>query len=112
MKINDLPAQEQQKYTEYIKVNLPGSAEREAQGGGEGCYFLVDAETKRAYDTDESGTQYQGVLDNDSLYYPGLTHGEILSFTMQGEKRPIVSFNYLVEHYGEPAQEWTGGAET
>lgn len=107
-----LAEQEQAKYTEYIKANLPASLDDEKQGAGEGVFVLVDPTTKRAYDTDEAGTKYKGILDNDSLYYPGLKQGTVLSFEMRGEKRPVVSFNWLVENYGNPAPEWTGGPES
>ena len=111
MKIEELTPEEQAKYTEYIKINLPASAENEKFGGGEGCFCLVTPEVKKAYDEDESGTKYAGILDNDSLYYPGLIHGTLLEFEMRGEKRPVVSFDWLVDHYGEPSQEWAGGAD-
>lgn len=93
---------------EHIKVNLPKSEQGYIDGNGEGCFVLVDAEVKQAYDTDEAGTEYTGILDNDSCYYPGLEHGEIIPFEMRGEKRPVCPFNWLVEHYGAPAKEWTG----
>jgi len=111
MNIEELTPQEQKKYTEYIKVNLPARAEDEQLSAGEGCFVLVTPEVKKAYDEDESGTNYTGVLDNDSLYFPGLMHGTIIPFEMQGEKRPIVKFNWLLEHYGEPNPAWTGGAD-
>ena len=111
MNIEELTPQEQEKYTEYIKVNLPPNEEWEKQSGGEGCFVLVTPEVKKAYDEDESGTNYTGILDNDSLYFPGLMHGTIIPFEMRGEKRPIVKFNWLLEHYGEPNPAWTGGAD-
>lgn len=111
MDFENMTPQEQATYTEHIKANLPASLDDEKQGAGEGVFILVDPATKRAYDTDEAGTKYKGVLDNDSLYYPGLMHGTVLSFEMRGEKRPVVSFNWLVENYGNPAPEWTGGPE-
>lgn len=95
---------------EYIKVNLPRSEQGYIDGNGEGVFVIVDAETKKAYDTDESGTEYSGVLDNDSCYYPGLEHGTIITFEMRGENRPVVSFKWLVENYGSPAAEWAGEA--
>ena len=85
---------------EHIKVNLPPTEELYNQGAGEGVFVWVDSETKRAYDTDESGTTYEGIIDNDSIYYPGLTHGVKIPFEMRGTLRPVVPFNWLVEHYG------------
>ena len=111
MNIKELAPQEQAKYTENIKVNLPPCEEMEQHSAGEGCFVLVTPEVKKAYDEDESGTSYEGVLNNDSLYFPGLMHGTIIPFEMRGEKRPIVRFNWLLENYGEPAPEWYGGAE-
>lgn len=96
---------------EHIKVNLPSSERDYIDGCGEGCFVLVEADAKKAYDTDESGTEYTGILDNDSLYYPGLMHGVVIPFEMRGEKRPVCPYLWLIEHYGEPAPEWTGGAD-
>jgi len=91
---------------EHIKVNLPKSEEGYKEGSGEGCFVLVDEDAKRAYDTDEAGTEYTGILDNDSCYYPKLRHGETIPFEMRGDKRPVVPYSWLIEHYGKPAPEW------
>ena len=50
-------------------------------------------ETARAYDEDVTGGLYVGILDNDSCYYPGLNHGELLPFEMRGECRPVADFH-------------------
>lgn len=84
---------------EYIKANLPGSPEAYEQGTGEGCYFLVTDDVKAAYDRDEAGTAYTGILDNDSIYYPGLTHGTELPIEMRGDRRPVVPYEYLSTRY-------------
>lgn len=89
---------------EHIKANLPPTEELYKQGGGEGVFILVDAETKKAYDNDESGTMYEGIIDNDSWYYPGLTHGAKIPIEMRGTMRPVVPFNWLAEHYGTPPE--------
>lgn len=68
------------KMTEYIKVNFPLTAEDFAIGNGEGMWVLVDKETKDAHDSDATGGRYVGILDNDSIYYPGLNHGELIPF--------------------------------
>ena len=86
---------------EHIKVNLPSNEESYQSGNGEGCWFLVNEETKKAYDNDEKGTKYFGILDNDSVYYHGLLAGTELPIEMRGENRPVVPYNYLLEHYGE-----------
>ena len=103
MNIEFLPLDEQAEYTEYIKVNLPYNKESEKTGAGfEGVWCLVDKTTKAAHDSDEIGTEYEGVLDNDSLVYNGLNHGEIIPIIMNGENRPFVPFYWLVAHYGNP----------
>lgn len=89
---------------EHIKVNLPANEEAYINGNGEGVYVLVDPEVKKAYDTDEAGTVYSGILDNDSIYYPGLKHGEQIPLEMRGQNRPVTPLNWLVERYG--AAQW------
>ena len=82
-------------YTNSIKANLPEDPEGYERGNGEGCFFLVDDETKEAYDTDASGTGYVGILDNDSISYPNLKHGELLPLEMRGDRRPVVPLEAL-----------------
>lgn len=89
---------------EYIKANLPATEEAHKEGRGEGVWILVDESAKRAYDTDETGTIYRGILDNDSIYYPGLMHGEPVPVEMRGEARPVVPYKWLFDHYGEAVQ--------
>ena len=69
---------DKRKMTEYIKVNFPLTAESFATGNGEGMWVLVDRETKAAHDADETGGVYTGILDNDSIYYPGLNAGAVV----------------------------------
>lgn len=83
----------------YIKVNLPSSEEDYKQGYGEGVWAIVTPEIKKAYDDDEAGTTYNGILDNDSCYYVGLEHGAAIPFEMRGEKRPVVPYSWLKDHY-------------
>lgn len=90
-----------QKNMEYIKVNLPASQEAYRNGNGEGVWVLVEENVKKAYDNDEGGTCYEGVLDNDSVYYPALKHGVTIPFEMRGENRPVTPYNWLVNNYGE-----------
>ena len=85
------------KCTEHIKVNLPNSSEAYARGNGEGVWVLVDERTKKAHDSDATSGVYFGILDNDSMYYPGLSHGEPIPFEMRGDKRPVTPFAWLVE---------------
>lgn len=79
----------------YIKANLPATEDAYRAGTGEGCYFIVDAATKAAHDSDTEGGGYSGILDNDSAYYPGLMHGERLPLEMRGLYRPVVPFSAL-----------------
>lgn len=79
--------------TEHIMVNLPLTEQDYLAGNGEGVWVLVDPETKKAHDLDASGEGYVGILDNDSFYYPGLNHGELLPFEMRGERRPVADFH-------------------
>lgn len=79
----------------FIKVNLPTTPEDYQAGAGEGCFFIVDDRTKAAYDTDEDGTVYEGILDNDPIDFPGLTHGETLPVEMRGSARPVVPYEAL-----------------
>lgn len=95
--IND--HQKEGEQMEYIKVNLPATEHDYITGSGEGVFVLVSGEVKAAYDSDESGTSYTGILDNDSYYYIGLKHGAVIPFEMRGEFRPVVSFGWLSERY-------------
>ncbi len=88
-----------------IKANIPPSEEAYKNGYGEGCFFIVDEETKAAYDQDATGGEYFGILDNDSLYFPGLKHGERLPLEMRGTKRPIVPFEALSKWKPKPVEE-------
>lgn len=87
------------EYTKHIKANLPRNAEDYENGSGEGCFFLVSERTKEAHDTNESGTVYEGLLDNDSIYYKDLLHGTLLPIEMRGERRPVVPLDYLQANY-------------
>lgn len=79
----------------YIKVNIPLTEEDYRSGNGEGVWVEVDSETEKAYDRDAIGSDYHGILANDSLYYPGLSCGDMIEFEMRGEKRPVVAWSFL-----------------
>lgn len=81
------------KMTEHIVVNLPLTEQDYSNGNGEGVWVLVDPGTKKAYDKDVAGGGYIGILDNDSVYYPGLNCGELLPFEMRGDHRPVADFH-------------------
>lgn len=85
----------------YIKANLPDTLEKYESGNGEGCFFIVDQRTKDAYDNDETGGGYEGILDNDSIYYPKLKHGTRLPLEMRGTSRPVVPYEVLQQYNGE-----------
>lgn len=87
----------------YLKANLPASQEEYDSGNGEGCWFIAEADAKQAYDQDAETGVYRCILDNDSDYYPGLNHGEVLPVEMRGTNRPVVPYSYLAEHYGKPS---------
>ena len=84
---------------ENIKVNLPSSHESYIDGIGEGVWVLVEEDVKKAYDTDENNVSYECILDNDSLYYPGLKHGVKMPIEMRGENRPVVPYSWLVKNF-------------
>ena len=111
MNYEDLTPEQKATYTEYIKVNLPTDEESAKHSTGEGVWCMVTPQAKTAHDTDEQGSEYEGILANDSLYYPGLEQGETIPILMQGEKRPIVPLKWLFEHYGNPNPAWTGAPE-
>lgn len=77
---------------EFIQINLPLTEEDYLSGNGEGVWVKVDPATRRDYDADKIGPGYFGILDNDSLYYPGLGPGEVIPFEMRGEQRPVADY--------------------
>jgi hypothetical protein len=85
--------------TEYIKVNFPLTEEEHQAGNGEGMWVLVDKKTKHDHDTDATGGQYVGVLDNDSLYYPGLNAGAVVQFEMRGKNRPVADYHGFLKEF-------------
>ena len=83
--------------SKYIQVNIPLTEEDYRFGNGEGVWVEVDEETRLAYDRDAIGAGYNGILANDSIYYPGLMCGEVIPFEMRGTNRPVVDyFGFLV----------------
>ena len=77
---------------EFIKINLPLTMGEYHSGNGEGVWVKVDPVTRQAYDADVIGPGYFGILDNNSLYYPGLVSGAMIPFEMRGECRPVVDY--------------------
>ena len=85
----------------HIKANLPSDESAYLAGNGEGCWFLVDPDAKRAYDDDSDDGIYFGILANDSCYCKGLRHGTVLPLEMRGSCRPVVPFRHLAEGWGD-----------
>lgn len=88
----------------HIKVNIPVNETDYKNGNGEGVWVLVDGFTEEDYNNDEAGTgrdgiPYEGILDNDSIYYPGLTHGTVVPLELRGGGRPVVQFDWLDANY-------------
>lgn len=81
--------------TEYVKVNFPTSESEYLYGCGEGVWVLVDADTKAAYDKDEHDLSCVGLIENDSFYYPTLTHGRIVYFELRGDNAAVASWDFL-----------------
>lgn len=87
-------------YTEHIKVLLPINDEDFKQGGGlEAVWVKVAKEVKAAYENDEDGTVYEGILDNDCIIYPGLNHGVLIPFEMRKDTKPVALWSWLKENY-------------
>lgn len=76
----------------FIKINLPLTERDYLSGNGEGVWVKIDPATRRDYDENKVGPGYFGILDNDSLYYPGLGPGEMIPFEMRGEHRPVADY--------------------
>jgi len=74
-----------------IKVNLPRNDEQFIAGNGEGCFCVVDAETKTKFDVDKSGGTFVGILLNTPLYkeWFHMQEGDPILFTMKGKMRPV-----------------------
>ena len=83
------------EYTEYIKVNLPKNENDYISGTGEGVFVKVKEYVKKAYDDDEIGIYYSGILDNDSVYYPELKRGTLIPIEMRGKNRPVCYYYFL-----------------
>lgn len=82
-----------------IKVNLPRNEQGFNGGYGEGCFVEVAKEVSDKYDSNDRGGQFEGVLANDSYYYPELKTGDKIQFTMRGDKRPVALIENFLENY-------------
>ncbi len=72
-----------------IKVNLPKNAKEFDAGLGEGVWAEIDDAAAKAYEEDAVGGKYIGILQNDSIQYPGLKVGAEITFELRGNNRPI-----------------------
>lgn len=93
------------KEPNFIKAILPPNEDCYKCGNGEGCWFIVDDRTKTAYDLDATGGTFYGILDNDSIYYPDLKHGERLPLEMRGNRAPVVPIEALKKWKAQPVNE-------
>lgn len=84
----------------YIKINVPTTEEEYLSGNGEGMWALADEKTKRAYDEDAASGEYEVILDNNSFFWDGLEHGQLVPIEMRGEARPVVPYNWLFAIFG------------
>lgn len=80
---------------ERLRAFIPLTEKEYKKGYGEGCYFIVSAEVKAAYDKEETGTTYKGILDTDSMHYPELKQGQELPLEMRGIDSPIVPYKAI-----------------
>lgn len=89
----------------HIKVNLPLNSNVFKNGNGEGCWVLVKGKVKKLHDNNEYGGLYEGILDNDSYYYPSLKAGNKVLFSMRGDKRPVAIIEGFLDEYTPITQE-------
>lgn len=82
-----------------VKINIPVTNDGYLAGNGEGCFCLIDVDTKEVYNNDEFGGNYSAILYNSSVYYKGLEPGEVIPFTMRGDKRPVADLDYLQKNF-------------
>lgn len=83
------------EYIHLIKVNIPATNEAYIDGSGEGCWARVNDAGEEAYRTDADEGTFPAILDNDSVYYPKLTHGTEILVEMRGTNKPVVPYYWL-----------------
>lgn len=84
---------------ENIKVNIPRTKNDYANGNGEGCFVSVSTATFEKYQSDYTGGIFEGILQNDSWYFPDLKAETKITFTMRGKNRPVAFINDLLDVY-------------
>ena len=80
---------------DYIKVNLPSSEKDYISGNGEGVWVKVEKGVWLMHDNDSDGAICEGILDNDSWYFPWLKAGTKIKFETRGEYRPVVPWTWI-----------------
>ncbi|MDF9409062.1 hypothetical protein L7E55_11935 [Pelotomaculum isophthalicicum JI] len=88
-----------------IKIFLPACRDEFLTGFGESVKCLVDQETKKLIDKNITGRVALAMLQNDSLYYPGLIAGEVVAVELRGPGPPIAIFEELVWRFGGVAKQ-------
>lgn len=80
-----------------IKINLPYSRETYKTANGEGvwCYIISPEDMETYLDDTKAGRLINGVLLNDSLYFPELKHKSLVPVELRGAKRPVVPLEFL-----------------
>lgn len=85
-----------------LKVNLPRNEELFNQGHGEGCFVVVEEETKAHFDVNNAGGVFLGILLNSPVYkeWFHLEEGDPVLFCMKGQLRPVafVDQTAMVDH--------------
>ena len=82
-----------------IKVNIPRTNEDFTRGNGEGCFVSVSKDVFEKYTDDYQGGLFEGVLQNDSWYFPTLKNGTTIIFTMRGKNRPVAIIDELLKNH-------------
>lgn len=88
-----------------IKVNLPRTEKDYINGNGEGVFCYVSDSVLKAYSKDEYGLICTGHLLNDSIYYPDLKIGDMVTFELRGKNRPVVTWARLENKKALSAEE-------
>jgi hypothetical protein len=74
-----------------LKVNLPRNDASFSDGFGEGCFVVVEEQTKALFDVNREGGIYVGILLNTPVYkeWFHLKEGDPILFCMKGQLRPV-----------------------
>jgi hypothetical protein len=89
-----------------IEVNIPYTEAMYRSGHGERVWLEVDRETAKAYDNDETGVGYFGIMRNNSRYFPELRFLDVVPFEMRGRSSPVVEWSFLKDKQPLPYAEY------